>query len=43
MDMSRLWRTCFRIAYNDSKRYKAIAVVECAVIVALVAALVIRF
>ncbi len=40
MDMSRLWRTCFRIAYDDSKRYKAIAIVEGVVIIALVATLV---
>lgn len=40
MDRARMWRTFWRIAYEDSKRYRAIALVESVVIVALAAALV---
>ncbi len=39
MDRGRLWRICFRIAYDDYKRYKVIAIAEGVVIVALLSAL----
>lgn len=39
----RFWWICFRIAYDDCKRWKNIAIVEAAVIGALVAVLITKF
>ena len=43
MDRARFWRTFFRIAYDDSRRYRAIAIAEGVVIVVLTAALVVKW